>query len=183
MIALNNLIKTTSRSKKRIGRGYGSGKGGHTVGRGTKGQKARGDINPIFVGSKLRKSLVKRLPFLRGKGKLKSRQNKPIVINLKDLASLPAGTTVDAKKLISLGLIKVTDAKKTIKVLGNSELKVALTVLTESSKGAKAIIEKAGGSVGKLTEKKSEIITDKPVKIVKVVKAIKLAPKKTTQKK
>lgn len=57
----------------------GSGKGSHTVGRGQKGQKARGSVGVLFEGVKMKKSLLKRLPLMRGKGKFhpkKSRRSK-----------------------------------------------------------------------------------------------------------
>lgn len=73
---LNNLPKTTSRKRKRLGRGYGSGKGGHTVGRGAKGHKARGKVGLLFAGTKTKKSLLKGLPLQRGKGKLKAKKKK-----------------------------------------------------------------------------------------------------------
>lgn len=66
---MTQLPKVVAKSKKRIGRGMGSGKGSHTVGRGQKGQKTRGTIGVLFEGMKMRKSLLKRLPLLRGKGK------------------------------------------------------------------------------------------------------------------
>ena len=68
---LSSLPKITKRAAKRVGRGYGSGKGGHTSGRGSKGQKARGKLPLTFEGTKVKKSLIKRLPLQRGKGKLK----------------------------------------------------------------------------------------------------------------
>lgn len=68
---LNSLPQIGKRPKKRVGRGIGSGKGGHTVGRGQKGQKARSKINVAFFGTKMKKSLLKRIPMLRGKGKMK----------------------------------------------------------------------------------------------------------------
>jgi len=48
----------------------GSGKGSHTSGRGQKGQKSRGNkIGVLFEGMKMKKSYLKRLPLMRGKGK------------------------------------------------------------------------------------------------------------------
>lgn len=64
-----NLPKVVHKSKKRVGRGMGSGKGSHTSGRGQKGQKSRGKISVLFEGMKMKKSLLKRLPLVRGKGK------------------------------------------------------------------------------------------------------------------
>ncbi|NIT03832.1 hypothetical protein GTO10_02770 [Candidatus Saccharibacteria bacterium] len=68
---LHKLSKIVKKAKKRVGRGYGSGRGGHTVGRGSKGQKARGSVKPTFEGGQL--PLVKRLP---KKGGFKSRKKK-----------------------------------------------------------------------------------------------------------
>lgn len=56
-------------AKKRLGRGYGSGKGGHTSGRGQKGQKSRTKVHILFEGLKVKKSTLKKFPLLRGKGK------------------------------------------------------------------------------------------------------------------
>lgn len=63
---LNRLpeLKGKRKPAKRIGRGCGSGKGGHTVGRGQKGQKARGKVSPGFEGGQL--PLGKRLPVRKG---------------------------------------------------------------------------------------------------------------------
>lgn|SRR3989338_9905090 len=76
MITLSNLPKIKERGRKRLGRGYGSGKGGHTSSRGQKGQKTRGKIHPLFEGQKTKKSLIQRLPLLRGKGKNEPQKNK-----------------------------------------------------------------------------------------------------------
>ncbi len=70
------LPKIVARGKKRVGRGRGSGKGGHTVGRGQKGQKARGKVGVLFEGMKMKKSLIKRLPLQRGKGKFHTKLTK-----------------------------------------------------------------------------------------------------------
>ena len=56
---LNKLPKTTAKSKKRVGRGYGSGKGSHTVGRGQKGQKSRSKVGLLIEGTKIRKTLIR----------------------------------------------------------------------------------------------------------------------------
>jgi len=70
------LPKIVQRSKKRVGRGVGSGKGSHTSGRGQKGQKSRNHVSVLFEGMKTKKSLLKRLPLLRGKGKFHTKRNK-----------------------------------------------------------------------------------------------------------
>lgn len=72
----HTLPRVVARGRKRVGRGFGSGKGGHTVGRGQKGQKSRERVSISFFGTKMKKSLLKRLPMQRGKGRLKSRQLK-----------------------------------------------------------------------------------------------------------
>ena len=80
---LHNLLPTKkNKSKKRLGRGYGSGKGGHTVGRGTKGQKAReGRGAPLgFEGGQV--PLFRRLPQIGG---FRSPRRKDILtINIKE---------------------------------------------------------------------------------------------------
>lgn len=62
---LNKLSKLKRKTMKRVGRGYGSGKGGHTTGKGAKGQKIRNKLRPTFEGGQL--PLIRRLP--RGRGK------------------------------------------------------------------------------------------------------------------
>lgn len=145
---LNKLPKTTKKSKKRLGRGYGSGKGGHTVGRGTKGDKARGKVALGFAGTKVRKSLLKRLPLRRGKGKLKSFKPKPIGVNVKYLNFFQNGKKVNLETLVKQGIVLEKEAKKFgVKILGDGQLKVALKVELPCSKGASLKIEKAGGEV------------------------------------
>jgi len=56
MDTLNNLIKTTTKAQKRVGRGIGSGVGGHTTGRGAKGRKVRGKVKLTFDGTKIKKA-------------------------------------------------------------------------------------------------------------------------------
>lgn len=145
---LNKLPKTTKKSKKRLGRGYGSGKGGHTVGRGAKGTKARGKVPLSFAGTKTRKSFLKRLPLKRGKGKFKSFKPKPIGVNVKYLNLFQKEEKVNLKTLVKRGIILEKKAKKFgVKILGDGQLKVALKVELPCSKGARQKIEKAGGKV------------------------------------
>ena len=146
---MNNLPKLIKRRGKRLGRGYGSGKGGHTVGRGQKGQKARRKIGILFEGVKVKKSLIRRLPLRRGKGKFKS-QNKPIIVKLALLNLLPGGSRVDLNLLIKEGIVKGEDAKALgVKILGDGKLTKKLTVLLPISKSAVKKVEKAGGKVEK----------------------------------
>lgn len=108
---------------KRLGRGYGSGKGGHTTGRGQKGQKSRRKIHVLFQGIKVKKSTLKRLPLLRGRGKFAPKK-KPVIIKIKDLKDLKKGTEVDVKLLVKMGLVDKKDADTFgVKVLGKSEFK------------------------------------------------------------
>lgn len=144
---MENLPKIVTKKKKRTGRGYGSGKGGHTVGRGQKGQKSRRKIGVLFEGIKVKKSLIKRLPLQRGKGKFKAR-SKPLVVKLSYLNLLPAGSIVDIATLVKRGIVKEKDAVKYgVKVLGNGELNKKLTVKLPISKSAAKLVEKAGGKV------------------------------------
>jgi large subunit ribosomal protein L15 len=87
---MTKLPKAVAKSKKRVGRGMGSGKGSHTSGRGQKGQKTRGTIGVLFEGMKMRKSYLKRLPLMRGKGKFhakKGRREKYIAFKNKKSAT------------------------------------------------------------------------------------------------
>jgi large subunit ribosomal protein L15 len=142
---ISSLIKITEKSKKRLGQGHGSGRV-KTAGRGTKGQKARGKIPLRFEGGAL--PLVKRMPFRRGNERNKSFKTKPVIINVDALNTLPKNTVVDVATLVKHNIIKTDEATKNgVKVLGNGDLTVALTVKLAASKGAVAKIEKAGGSV------------------------------------
>lgn len=142
---LNKLPKTTTKSKKRVGRGYGSGRG-KTAGRGTKGQKARGKVKLGFEGGQL--PLVKRLPLQRGKGRFKSFKKKPLVVNVKFLNLLPEKEVVTLETLIKYKIVKEDEAKKFgVKILGDGVLRIPLTVKLPCSKGAIKKIEEAGGKV------------------------------------
>jgi large subunit ribosomal protein L15 len=132
--------KIVDKSKKRRGRGYGSGKGGHTTGRGQKGQKSRGSIGVVFEGFKVRKSLIKRLPQIRGKMKNKPGQT-PVIVNLQDLEKLPAGSKITIDLLIKNDLVDEREARKRgVKILGKGNLKKKMsTNLPMSEKAAKKI--------------------------------------------
>ena len=148
------MQKIKTKSKKRRGKGYGSGKGGHTSGRGQKGQKSRGKIGILFEGVKVKKSLIKRLPLRRGKGKLKSK-DKPIIVNLELLNLLPASSKVDNELLIEKRIVDRNEAGTYgVKILGKGEIKKKLTILLPISKSAAKKIEKAGGKVVSESEKK-----------------------------
>jgi large subunit ribosomal protein L15 len=147
---METLVKATRKRKKRLGRGYGSGKGGHTVGRGQKGQKTRGKINVIFEGIKVKKSFIKKLPLRRGKGKFKAKA-KPLVVKLRYLNFLPSGSKVDLDLLVKHGIVKEADAKQLgVKILGDGELNKKFIITVPISKSAAKRIVKAGGKVEKV---------------------------------
>jgi large subunit ribosomal protein L15 len=145
MITINTLVQTVQTGKKRLGQGHGSGRG-KTGGRGTKGQKARGTI-PVQVaqgGS----FFLKRLPLYRGKLRNKGFSGKRMPVNLKFLNVLSKGTVVDLATLIDQGIVdKNSVGSRGVKILGDGDLNVALTVKLPCSKHAVKKIEKAGGTV------------------------------------
>lgn len=142
---LNQLQKITTKGKRRLGLGHGSGRA-KTSGRGTKGQKARRTIALSFEGGAL--PLIKRMPFLRGKNRNNPFEKGSVILNVGDLNGLAKGSTVDMKSLVAAKLVKANEAKKKgIKILSDGELTVALTVKLPVSKAAQAKIEKAGGNV------------------------------------
>jgi large subunit ribosomal protein L15 len=141
-----DLPKIVEKKEKRKGRGYGSGKGGHTVGRGQKGQKSRNKLGILFEGLKVKKSLIKRLPQLRGKDKNKPKAG-PITLNLSDLADWPANTNVNVENLIKKALVDERAKRRGVKILGQGEVKKGLTVEVDTSASAAKKIEKAGGKV------------------------------------
>lgn len=141
--SLSSLPPLGPKGAKRRGQGIGSGKGGHTSGRGHKGQKARGKVGVMFEGTKTKKSFIKRLPLLRGKGKFGAAAKKPLGVNVKYLNALPKDFEVTDESLIKAGIIKEGKAK----ILGDGELTVSLLVRVPTSKSAAAKIKQAGGKI------------------------------------
>ncbi len=136
---LEKNIGATS-SKKRVGRGPGSGLG-KTSGRGQKGQKARsgGSINPVFEGGQL--PLYRRLP----KRGFSNHRFKKVyaTVNLSDLNVFDDGTLVTPALLLEKRIVRKQLAG--IKVLGNGTLEKKLTIQGHKfSKTALAKIESAG---------------------------------------
>ena len=127
-------------TKRRIGRGTGSGLG-KTAGKGHKGQKARtgGKIRRGFEGGQT--PLYRRIP---KRGFNNHFATEYAIVNLSDLEQFDNGTVVDLKLLISEGIVrKELDG---LKVLGNGELTKKLTVVaTKFSKTAEEKIQSAGG--------------------------------------
>jgi large subunit ribosomal protein L15 len=145
MLKLSELkpYKRSTKKRKLLGRGVGSGKGTFS-GRGAKGQKARsGSSIPVgFEGGRM--PLHRQMPKRRG---FTSRNAKLSPFNLSQLDSeFKAGETVNPKILFNRGLIKSSTGG--VKILGAGEIKKALTfekVLVSAS--AKEKIEKAGGKI------------------------------------
>ena len=134
---LDQRPKLATTSKKRVGRGYGSGKGGHTTGRGAKGQNVRSKRPLYFEGTPMRKSLIRRMPMLRGKLKFKSlKPRKTIVISLDQLNDMPKGSEVTVESLIKAKILPSRLEKYPIKILGNGELKHFLKISLPISKAA-----------------------------------------------
>lgn len=141
---LSNLIKTKQKNKKkRLGRGIGSGKGGHTVGRGTKGQKSR-EGKKLFVGFEGGQvPLYKRLPQLGG---FKS-PRKNLSIKLNDLNVFKEGTEVTPELLVREGVFKKIPAQG-VKIIGGGSLKKKLILKGFTfSKGAREEAEKTGSTI------------------------------------
>jgi large subunit ribosomal protein L15 len=146
MEILNNLSKTTTKSQKRLGRGIGSGVGGHTVGRGAKGDKARGKSKLTFDGTKIKKSWIKRLPFLRGKHRLQ--KMIPIVtFNLTQLDKwFKKDELVDINSLSVKAKLSLKDLNAKVKILSVGELTKPLNLkgLLVSESAAKKITSLGG---------------------------------------
>ena len=145
MIRLHNLRpRPGSRHRvKRLGCGESSGHG-KTSGKGHKGQKARsgGSIRLGFEGGQM--PLIRRLP-KRGFNNAAFHKRYALV-NLDDLNQFKAGSTVNEQALRESKLVR-SDVHG-IKILGNGELKHALTIEADKvSASARAKIEKAGGTI------------------------------------
>ena len=134
----------STKNRKRVGRGNGSGHGS-TAGRGDKGQNSRagGTKGAGFEGGQT--PLAMRLPKLPG---FKNRNRVEYsVVNVSRLEEIFAeGDVVDTESLIAKGIIK--NASSLVKVLGDGEITKKLTVKVDKvSNSAKTKIEGAGGTV------------------------------------
>lgn len=135
----------STRNRKRIGRGHGSGTG-KTAGKGHKGQNARsgGGVKAGFEGGQM--PLQRRLP---KRGFTPLSRKVYALVNLRDLEPFETGSVIDIAALGQAGLIsKVYDG---IKILGDGEITKALTVKAHKfSKSARSKIEAAGGTAEEL---------------------------------
>jgi large subunit ribosomal protein L15 len=142
------------KTRKRIGRGIGSGKG-KTGGRGGKGQTARSGVRiKGFEGGQM--PLHRRLPKRGFKNTAFARKLNEVSLGRLqqaiDAGRLDPAVTIDAAALVKAGILR--RAKDGVRVLGGGELKakVALSVFG-ASKSARAAVEKAGGTVEILAPK------------------------------
>ncbi len=143
MLTLANLSpqKGSTKNRKRLGRGPGTGHG-KTAGRGHKGFKSRSGsgIKPGFEGGQM--PLQRRLP-KRGFNNIFRKEYT--IVSLDQLDSFDTGTEINARVLLDAGMIK---KGALIKVLANGEVTKSLTVKVDKiSASAKEKIEAAGGSV------------------------------------
>ena len=146
---LNTLSNVgTSQNRKRVGRGIGSGTG-KTAGRGHKGQKSRsgGNVRLGFEGGQM--PLQMRLP----KFGFSSRVNNSLKeVNVKNIDGMELVnlTTLKEKKIIGKSITKV-------KIFGDTQIESKVKVEgLKVSKGARASIEKAGGSIVETQEPKNK---------------------------
>lgn len=141
--------KSIKKSPK-IGRGKAR-RGGHTVGRGMKGQKSRtGYKSPRqgFEGGSM--PLSRRIPKLRGftRGFLKAKVNV-VNINLSDLETLfESGDVISFDTLIEKGIVSAKSKNTNVKILGDGEVSKKFELSgVKVSKSALIKIEAAGGKV------------------------------------
>lgn len=147
---LHELADNPGARKKRmrVGRGIGSGKG-KTGGRGVKGQKSRSGVSGIRAYEGGQMPLYMRLP---KRGFNKPNRLKFAEVNIGRLQSaidagkLEAGNSVDAAALVEAGVVRrVLDG---VRLLGSGDLSAKINItVAHASAGAKAAVEKAGGSV------------------------------------
>ena len=136
-----------TRSRKRVGRGIGSGKG-KTSGRGVKGQKSRSGVAiKGFEGGQM--PLYRRLP-KRGFTNIFAKSFNVVSLGrlqaAVDAGKLDPKATVDLKALMAAGIVR--RAKDGVRVLADGDLKAKLTIEADgASKAAIEKIEKAGGKI------------------------------------
>jgi len=141
---LNELspAKGSQSSRKRLGRGVGSGFG-KTAGRGSKGYKSRsgGKVRPGFEGGQM--PIHRRLP---KRGFTNIFKKDIAVVNIRDLSRFESGSEVDLAVLIRSGLVK--GRNDGVKLLGHGDIDYPLTLRVDGiSKIAREKIEAAGGTV------------------------------------
>ncbi len=146
MITLNNRTKL-KKTKLRVGRGIGSGKG-KTSGRGVKGQKSRSGVAiKSFEGGQM--PLYRRLP-KRGFNPIG--EKNIAILNLDkiqlyiDQKNIKSSDTINTSLLKKLKLINKNSLK--LKILGSGEIKAKVNIEADlASKSAVEKLEKVGGSI------------------------------------
>lgn len=156
---LSDLVpdEGSKKSRKRVGRGTGSGHG-KTSGRGTKGQKSRSGpgVRRGFEGGQL--PIMKRMPYKRGFTNIFRTEWE--VVNLRTIAEHGLEGEITPEALVARGLVR--GAEFPIKILGSGEATSKISVSAHAfSESAKAAIEAAGGSVTVL-ERTDRWITARP---------------------
>ena len=141
---LNNLKPAAgaTHNSKRVGRGEGSGKGG-TATRGTKGAQARAgyEHKTGFEGGQM--PLQRRVPKVGFKNPTRIEYKAVNVAEIEALAAATGLQEIGMEELVAAGLV---GRKDLVKVLGNGEIKSAVTLTANAfSESAKAKIEAAGG--------------------------------------
>ena len=137
----------STRGRKRVGRGIGSGQG-KTSGRGHKGAGARSGstTHAAYEGGQM--PLQRRLPRLKGEARGRHTVARPVnyaPVNLSDLEGV-SGDTIGPDELRAAGLVR--KKAKLVKILGNGEVGRAVTVRAHAfSETARSKIEAGGGSV------------------------------------
>ena len=146
MIELNNRLKI-NKSKIRVGRGIGSGKG-KTSGRGVKGQKSRSGVAiKSFEGGQM--PLYRRLP-KRGFNTIK--KETIAVLNLEKIQYFIDKKTIDTKSVLNSTLLKklrlINKNSDKLKILGSGAIKDKINIEADlASKSAVEKLEKIGGSI------------------------------------
>ena len=146
MIKLNNRSKI-NKSKIRVGRGIGSGKG-KTSGRGVKGQKSRSGVAiKSFEGGQM--PLYRRLP-KRGFSPIK--KDNIAILNLDKIQSFIDNKTIDTNSVLNFSLLKklrlINKNSLKLKILGTGEIKDKINIEADlASKSALEKLEKIGGSI------------------------------------
>ena len=145
---LHDLVPNvgSKKNRKRVGRGISAGQG-KTAGRGTKGAGARSGEGGHAYRQGGNLPFFRRLPFMRGEGFTPPNQVTYNEVNLDQLSqAFQANAEVNPDALEKAHLLR--DSRNPVVVLGRGEMTIALKVRAHRvSAGAKAKIEKAGGSV------------------------------------
>tara|TARA_B100000989_G_scaffold21572_1_gene14137 strand:- start:6 stop:458 length:453 start_codon:yes stop_codon:yes gene_type:complete len=146
MIKLNNRPKL-NKSKIRVGRGIGSGKG-KTSGRGVKGQKSRSGVAiKSFEGGQM--PLYRRLP---KRGFKKFNQENIAILNLHKIQFFISKKTISTSEVLNSSSLKklklINKNSKKLKILGTGEIKDKINIEADlASKSALEKLEKIGGSI------------------------------------